>query len=201
MILNSPLISNLTLIAAGYGAAFLVALWASLIIWTFRDIRKRTRDPLLRILAALVVAVLFLPGLLIYFILRPAHTVEDDFQHALEEEALLQTIEDVPQCPGCSRRILPEWQVCPNCHTRLKKACQHCGKLMELAWDLCPYCGTPTPGMRKESLSMDEALQNLPRQSPEVDLESEPPSEQGAGDDFFADEGEDPGALPDDPLY
>ena len=32
---------------------------------------------------------------------------------------------------------------------------------MELAWNLCPHCGTPTPGMRRESLSLDEALQSL----------------------------------------
>jgi hypothetical protein len=32
---------------------------------------------------------------------------------------------------------------------------------MELAWNLCPYCATPTPGMRRENLSLDDALQSL----------------------------------------
>ena len=32
---------------------------------------------------------------------------------------------------------------------------------MELAWNLCPYCGTPTPGMRRENISLNEALQSL----------------------------------------
>ena len=32
---------------------------------------------------------------------------------------------------------------------------------MELPWNLCPHCSTPTPGMRRESLSLDEALQSL----------------------------------------
>ena len=36
-----------------------------------------------------------------------------------------------------------------------------CGKLMELPWNLCPYCGTPTPGMRRENLSLGEAMQSL----------------------------------------
>jgi RNA polymerase subunit RPABC4/transcription elongation factor Spt4 len=202
MILDSPLISNLTLIAAGYGAAFLVALWVSLIIWTFRDIRQRTRDPLLRILAVLVVAILFLPGLLIYAILRPSRTVEEEYQKSLEEEALLQTIEDTPQCPGCNRSIQPDWQVCPNCHTRLKKTCQECGKLMELAWDLCPYCGTPTPGLRKESISMDEALQQLPHESAELDLGSDFFTDPPASPDSAArDDEEDQGTLPEDPIY
>ncbi|HVN16143.1 MAG TPA: zinc ribbon domain-containing protein, partial [Anaerolineales bacterium] len=59
------------------------------------------------------------------------------------------------------RRVKDEWQVCPNCHTKLKKTCHNCGKLMELPWNICPYCGTPAPGMRRESVSMDEALKSL----------------------------------------
>jgi hypothetical protein len=33
---------------------------------------------------------------------------------------------------------------------------------MELSWNLCPHCGTPAPGMRKENLTMDEALRPMP---------------------------------------
>src|SRR4030067_106737 len=88
------------LILTAWGAAFLAALWLSLVIWTFRDIRSRARDSLARILAVLVVAVLFLPGILIYLI-------------------------------------------------------------------LCPYCGTPAPGMRREGLTLDEALRPLPVETEE----------------------------------
>ncbi len=144
--------SGFMLILTAWGGAFLAALWLSLIIWTYRDIRARARDPLGRILAILVVAVLFLPGVLIYLILRPNRTLEDEFQHTLEEEALLQSIEDTPVCAGCGRHTKEDWQICPNCHTQLKKPCQHCGKLMDLPWKLCPFCGTPTPGMRREPL-------------------------------------------------
>jgi hypothetical protein len=38
---------------------------------------------------------------------------------------------------------------------------------MELPWNLCPFCGTPTPGKRRENLSMSEALESLSRISPE----------------------------------
>ena len=154
--------SNFMLILTAWGGAFLAALWLSLIVWTYRDIRARARDPLGRILALLIVAVLFLPGIVIYLILRPQRTLEDEYQHTLEEEALLQSIEETPVCPGCGRRIREGWIVCPNCHTKVKKNCQHCGKPMELAWNLCPHCATPTPGMRRENLSLDEALQTLP---------------------------------------
>jgi RNA polymerase subunit RPABC4/transcription elongation factor Spt4 len=162
MTLDPSALSNLVLVGTAFAAAFTLALWLSLIVWTYRDIRGRSRDPLLRILAVLVVAVLFLPGILIYFILRPSRTLEEEYQHSLEEEALLQTIEDTPLCPGCGRRIREDWVACPNCHTRLKKNCHQCNRLMELSWNLCPYCGTPAPGMRRDNMTMEDALRTLP---------------------------------------
>jgi RNA polymerase subunit RPABC4/transcription elongation factor Spt4 len=155
-------LSNVVLILTAWGGAFLAALWLSLVFWTYRDIRARARDPLARILAVLVVAVLFIPGIVIYLILRPARTLEDEYQQTLEEEALLQAVEESPLCPGCGRRVKENWNVCPNCHTKLKKNCHQCGKLMELPWNLCPYCATPAPGMRRESITLEEALRPLP---------------------------------------
>lgn len=173
MVFDPVFLSSLSQVAVAFGAAFLAALWLSLIFWTYRDIRRRTRDVLLRILAFLVVTVLFLPGVLIYLILRPQTTLEQEYQQTLEEEALLQTIEETPLCPGCGRKVVPDWVVCPTCHTRLKKTCHECGKLMELAWNLCPYCGTPEPGMRIENLTMDEALRTLPTEPVEENPQSE----------------------------
>jgi len=161
MTFDPSFLRNLLLVLTAFGAAFLAALWLSLIVWTYRDIRARTRDPLMRSLAALLVAVLNLPGLLVYLILRPPRSLEEEYQRTLEEEALLQALEDLPLCPGCERRVKDAWQVCPNCHTKLKKACHNCSKLMELPWNICPFCGTPAPGMRLESSSIDEALRGL----------------------------------------
>jgi len=173
MPLNPFSLNNLVLGLTAWGAAFLVALWVSLVIWTYRDIRSRARDPLIRILASLVVALLFLPGIVVYLILRPRQTIDEEYQKTLEEEALLQTIEDSQLCPGCGRRVKENWIVCPNCYTKLKKTCHQCGKLMELPWNLCPYCGTPAPGMRRENMTMDEAL----RPTPVVEEEEEAPAE------------------------
>jgi RNA polymerase subunit RPABC4/transcription elongation factor Spt4 len=173
MNLDPSVVSNILLIVTAWGGAFLAALWLSLVFWTFRDIRNRARDPLARILAVLVVAVLFLPGIVIYLILRPSRTLEEDYQHTLEEEALLQAIEDSSLCPGCGRRVKENWMVCPNCHTKIKKTCHQCGKLMELPWNLCPYCGTPAPGMRRENLTMDEALRPVPAESEPTPAEEE----------------------------
>jgi len=173
MTFDPTFLSNLLLVLTAFGGAFLAALWVSLVVWAYRDIRSRTRDPLVQTLAALLVAVLNFPGILVYLILRPPRTLEEEYQRTLEEEALLQALEDLPLCPGCERRVKDEWQVCPNCHTKLKKTCHNCGKLMELPWNICPFCGTPAPGMRLESSSIDEAFRGLrlDEESGEVKIE------------------------------
>jgi Double zinc ribbon len=162
MTVDPQTLSNLIMLLAAWGAAFLVALWVSLIFWTYRDIRTRSRDQLIRILSIIIVALLFLPGIVIYLILRPANTIEEEYQHTLEEEALLQSIEDIPVCPGCGRKTQETWMVCPTCHTRLKKTCHNCRKLMELSWNLCPYCGTPAPGKRRDKMTMDDVTRPTP---------------------------------------
>ena len=136
----ATLADYLVFVCAGSGA-LLAALWVSLVIWAFRDMRARSRDPFAQLFAALVVAVLPGVGLLIYVILRPPETLAEAYERALEEEALLQEIEERPKCPGCSRQVDGDWILCAHCHTRLKKKCRDCEALLELQWNLCPFCG------------------------------------------------------------
>lgn len=145
---DQSLLKQFSTFAIVFVAVFLAALWLSLIFCTDRDIRKRSRDRYKRILAVLLVTLLSLPGFILYLVLRPPRTLEEDYQRALEEEALLQTIEGAALCPGCERHIQAEWVVCPNCGTLLKKKCSSCGQLIDLPWNLCPYCTTPVPDMR-----------------------------------------------------
>lgn len=126
--------------------AFTAALWLALIIWTFRDMRSRSRDIFAQVLAALVVAVLNIPGFIVYLILRPPETLAQAYERSLEEEALLQEIEERAVCPGCTRATRPEWKICPHCQTKLKKVCTRCGELLELNWNVCANCGAPAPG-------------------------------------------------------
>lgn len=167
MQLDPTFLSNFFLVLTAWGGAFIAALWLSLILWTFRDIRQRARDPLARILAVMVVAILFIPGVVIYWILRPARTLEEEYQQSLEEEALLRSIEDSSLCPGCGRHTQADWIFCPQCHTRLRKTCHQCGRLIELPWNLCPFCGAIAPGMRREDLTIEDTLQNPPAAGPE----------------------------------
>lgn len=127
-------------------AAWGTALWLGLIIWTFKDMRARSRDPFAQIMAAFMVGVLTIPGWLIYLMLRPRETLAGAYERALEEEALLQEIEERPACPGCSRPVLDAWKLCPHCHTRIRKDCPDCSQLLELQWNLCPFCGSTAVG-------------------------------------------------------
>lgn len=132
--------SNLFTVGVVYGGMVVAAFWLAMIIWTFRDMRARSRDRMAQVLVAIMVAVLTLPGLLIYIFLRPRETLSEAYERSLEEEALLQEIEEKPTCPGCGQRVHDEWQICPHCHTRLKRPCHNCGDMLELSWRLCPHC-------------------------------------------------------------
>lgn len=134
-------ITGLQVILA-FGGAFLVALWISLIIWTFRDARSRSRDIFAILLATLMVVVFGPLGLLLYFLLRPSTTLAELYERSLEEEALLQDLEERPRCPGCSRQVSEAWIICPDCHTTLKKSCPNCAESLHLSWNVCPFCGT-----------------------------------------------------------
>ena len=78
-------------VVAVFGA-LLAAFWIALVIWTFRDMRARSRDLLATLLASLLV-VLFGPvGLGLYLLLRPRDTLAEQYERMLEEEALLRDI-------------------------------------------------------------------------------------------------------------
>jgi RNA polymerase subunit RPABC4/transcription elongation factor Spt4 len=142
MWMNWNNVSLAVLALSALGGAFLVALWISLVIWTFRDMRSRSRDAFAQLLAALMVFVLGPLGALLYLLLRPRETLAEKYERSLEEEALLQDIEERQICPGCKQPIEDDYVVCPICHTRLRQPCVYCGKLIHPRWSVCPYCAT-----------------------------------------------------------
>lgn len=129
------------------GGAYFVAFWFSLIVWTFRDVRARSRDLFTQALGTLLVVPpppLDIAGLILYLILRPRETLAEAYERSLEEEVLLQGIEDVDVCPACRKLIEKDYVVCPECYTELRRRCPSCQRLMELGWTVCAYCGTKT---------------------------------------------------------
>ncbi len=122
--------------------ALTVAFWISLAIWTFRDIRARTRDIFAWLLATLLVLGLGPIGLLLYLLLRPKETIAEVYDRQLEEEALLRDITARRACPSCQMVTESDWLVCPQCRAELRRTCFSCGKPLELSWVICPFCAT-----------------------------------------------------------
>ncbi len=121
--------------------AYIFALYAGLIVWTVRDIRRRTRDVLALIMSVLLVGLFTVAGLLVYMLLRPQTTLAEEYERSLAEESLLQDLDDKRVCPNCGRRVEADFMVCPHCHQQLRLRCVGCGRLLSPDWDVCPYCG------------------------------------------------------------
>ena len=123
------------------GGAYFIALWFVLIVWTFRDIESRSRSVVTQVLSTLLAVLFWIPGLALYWVLRPKDTLDEAYQRSLEEEYLIQDLEEVPLCPNCQHYVEDDFQLCPHCQTQLKDNCHHYDRLVDLRWAVCPYCG------------------------------------------------------------
>ncbi|HUG14410.1 MAG TPA: zinc ribbon domain-containing protein [Thermomicrobiales bacterium] len=146
--------------------AYALALWFALIVWTYRDITSRTANAVTQVFSTLIVVLFFVPGAIIYLILRPRETLDDAFQRTMEEEYLLQDLDDFPVCPTCRRSVRDEFLYCPHCRTELRLPCVACQRLVDVRWESCPYCGVtqyedvlPTTIDEPDPLSMPAARQ------------------------------------------
>lgn len=126
-------------------AAFAVALWFAMSIWTYRDIERRSSNIVVQVLATLVVVLGFIPGIVIYLLLRPRETVEQRYQREIEESYLAQELSAVPACPRCDRAVRDEFIFCPDCGTSLRRTCGSCGRLVDADWNICAFCGHDLP--------------------------------------------------------
>ena len=137
--------------------AYVAALWFCLVVWTFRDIQKRTRDVVVQILATALVVLFNVPGLLLYLILRPPETLEEVYQRTLESEALLKDIEGGQACPRCQTHVEPDFRVCPSCRAALRLPCDDCGRLVQVNWKVCPYCANELAAASRSATPVAEA--------------------------------------------
>lgn len=143
------------------GIAYLLAIWFAVVAWTFRDIESRSRSVFTQVFSTLLVVLFFIPGLLLYLILRPKETLDQAFQRALEEEYLLQDLDDLPLCQGCQRAVDPEFVICPHCQTRLRGPCPACSRLIDLRWSVCPYCAVPVDRAALDAPAASETIRIL----------------------------------------
>jgi RNA polymerase subunit RPABC4/transcription elongation factor Spt4 len=124
---------------------YLSIVWLAAAFWAFRDLHDRTENPVLPYLAAGLIILfspfLFVFGVLVYRIVRPAERLGEVYERNLAEEALLAEVESVKTCRGCDRRVDEEWIICPWCRARLNRVCPNCERLVGLDWSLCAWCG------------------------------------------------------------
>jgi RNA polymerase subunit RPABC4/transcription elongation factor Spt4 len=157
--MSAELINNIATIIGVVVAmigAFIFAFWVAMGIWAFNDIRTRSHDWLAILLACLLVLIFPIVGLVLYLMIRPKQTLAEQYDRALEEEALLRELEETVACTSCGVPVREPWVYCPNCHNQLQHTCPACGKLARNEWEICVYCGAeqssvpqPTPAIRR----------------------------------------------------
>lgn len=133
--------------------AFLFAFWVAMGIWTFNDIRARSRDWLAILLACVLVLIFPIVGLVLYLMIRPKNTLAEVYDRALEEEALLRELEETLACSVCGSPVKDQWVYCPNCHEQLQHSCISCGKLIRNEWEICVFCGADQTAVPPQTTS------------------------------------------------
>jgi hypothetical protein len=169
-------------------AIYFFILWLCLVVWTYLDIRARTRLIPLQAAAVLVVLFFNLAGLFVYLILRPKETLAEAYDRSLEEEAILADLQNRPACPECGHPTGEDYIVCPNCATRLREPCTSCQRPLRPAWLACPFCGVtrrPTTPTRRSRVRPEPAVATAPS-APVATAEAESVPVVAPGDPFAA---------------
>lgn len=150
----SFLTNSLTIIVL---VAYLFALWAALVLWTWFDISERSESPLYMLGAVLLVATGSILGFAIYLLLRPSST-KDEIQTRRIEEAILSSQAQLHTCPECFTVIKEEYSFCSNCATRLVSKCQSCSRSVNISWRTCPYCGAKQTAFLEQPVKRSEVV-------------------------------------------
>lgn len=117
-------------------------IWGAFIIWVIKDITNRTTNILIQSLSIFII-LFFTPifGLPIYLLIRPRATLFEQYYEEEEEKELIDDLEELYHCPGCSHTVSRDFKFCPKCAFELTVSCPSCRKQIHTDWALCPYCG------------------------------------------------------------
>ena len=129
------------LLTVKLAALYIGLIWLALCVWTFRDIRRRTRDPFLQGASVALTAFLFVPGYWLYLILRPGMTLSERAEERMRETLLS---EYAMRCPSCASLVREDFILCPACYSSLRTPCENCTHALQSEWKVCPYCGQQT---------------------------------------------------------
>jgi hypothetical protein len=139
-VLNSPPVA----IGLRLAAAYLVLVWLASALWSFVDMRRRSRNPIAPYAVAFMTIaaspLLFPLAILVHRVIRPGdllseHRLSELRSLALEAETLRS------RCPQCNDPVEDDWLICPRCRRTLAHRCQVCGGTIGLDWPVCAWCG------------------------------------------------------------
>jgi hypothetical protein len=166
----------------GRDLALLVAVvfWLALGFWVHRDVRRRTDNSFLVLVATVLGLVPPYIGPIVYLLYRPSETREDARSRNAELQALeRQLARSEPTCPVCSSTVEPDYLVCPVCVTTLRRPCASCDAALEPLWQMCPYCASPIESAQADLdaaltaevlriVELDDGVPLIPQPEPQV---------------------------------
>lgn len=121
-------------------ALYLLFMWLAVVVWTLRDITTRSRNLLVIVAITLFVAIGSVPALVIYLLIRPGETLEDNKNKDLFYASILD--EKVSVCKNCHGLVRLSHKFCPHCSHSLEQLCPGCARKVNPTWNFCPHCQT-----------------------------------------------------------
>lgn len=131
---------NFNTISRYLGISLLV-FWVVVVWWVWSDARERSSNVFFAIFSALLVLILNILGLVIYLIIRPKTTADEDYWSELERRYLKYETADLEDCPNCGLQLQPGFVFCPECKEEVKIKCPSCEVLIDKNWKNCAFCG------------------------------------------------------------
>ena len=164
---------------------YLLVLWATSVLWVYRDIRSRTRDPVSQLTGVAISIVFPLVSLPIYAALRPPETLQDAYLRLLEREVLLSELGSIeqsePRRPGGgepSRGPIPP--IAPATLPSEPRA--------PIAEPRLAFDDPPQVSLRPDDVPAMEAAVDFDEVSSEFEAASEPTSLRGSDDAYGYDD-------------
>lgn len=181
------------------GGILVVVFYAAIVLWTYKDAKRRLDDPIL-IATAVACSMLPIVGVFVYMLLRPPEYLADVRERELETIALQRQLGSQERCPKCRSHIERDYLSCPVCETKLREECVGCSRPLDPRWAMCPFCEAPTPrsgptppsggGRRREAAPATSRSTKVGRERPatrgDAPARREPPRRKPDADAFAA---------------
>lgn len=119
--------------------------YLAIVLWTYKDARKRIEDPIL-VATATATSMLPIVGVFVYMLLRPSEYLADVRERELEIRMMERQLGRQERCPLCKSHIDGDYLSCPVCRNKLRQECVGCDRPLDPRWVMCPFCEVEVPG-------------------------------------------------------